>query len=237
MEKRVVSTTAGSSLEVLTEKGFFGKVTAALKGEGVGLIAAEQLALIRMSDGPKRPFSKEGTWIAENYNYATNGDILIASGDYNPLLRSPAEAARAHRQGKEFYLDAKALDGLLKAAKEDPEEAVKTGVLLLRRKDVTTEIPTPQLAESPVCLFLFRSQAKAYGEWLSAQGVESVPQWVVPQDYASKQPRSFGRTLWVHSLNNRSALKSTDDLHTAYGRGRAMRESPAELAAQLAAKY
>lgn len=236
MDKRVISTATGSRLEVLTERGPFDKGIAALRREGVRLISAERLALVRVSDDPKSPFSMQGNWVAENYIYATNGDILVASGSYNPLLKNPERATDAHRAGKEFYLEDKVFEELRGIAKADPEEAIRSGVLLVMRKDIQGEIPSNRLAESPIGLFLFRQQAKPYGEWLKAQGalyevqgIRSITQWTTSEDYAKKQQHHFGRALWVHGLFYRSGLGGDDQgLHDILGRVHGVREVPAE---------
>ncbi|MBI2144071.1 hypothetical protein HYU17_02875, partial [Candidatus Woesearchaeota archaeon] len=70
MEKRVIP--ASERLEVWSQEGDFAKGIAALQmpdasqqKPSLELITAEQLAIIRMRDGPASPFSTQGTWVAE----------------------------------------------------------------------------------------------------------------------------------------------------------------------------
>lgn len=239
MEKRVIP--AGEGLEIWSQDGPFDAGIAELRRPdesrqkpSLELITAEQLAIIRMRDSPVSLFSVEGTWVAENYNYCNgrNAEIVIASGSLNPILKQPVEATSAHLRGKEFYIDDAAWKQLRGVAERDPYKAMKSGALLVMRNDLKSEIPVEALGETPETVFLFREQAKAYGNWLKAQGISSVPQWTAKVGYAKKQDKAFGRALWVHDLSGRSGLNGGSyDLHLDLGRVRGVRVVPAERAA------
>lgn len=232
MEKRIIP--AGDALEVLSQDGPFDQGMAVLREKGLELITAEQLAILRIRDGPASPFSTQGTWVAENYNYSSGRDaeIIIASANLNPILKQPVEATNAHRQGEEFYLNEAAWKQLRDVAESDPYKAIKSGALLVTRKALKFEIPVEALGETPETVFLFREQAKAYGNWLKAQGISAVSQWTVCEDHAKKQNQPFGRALWVRSLDDRSELDGYYlVLHYDYGRVRGVRVVPAERAA------
>ncbi len=233
MEK--ITIPAGDALEVLSQDGPFDQGVAALRENGLELITSEQLAIIRMRDCPVSLLSTQGTWVAENYNYGNGKDaeIVIASGSLNPILKQPVEATNAHRQGKEFYLDAAAWKLLRDVAESDPYKAIKSGALLVTRKALKSDIPVEAFGETPETVFLFREQAKAYGNWLKAQGIRAVSQWIVDADYAKKQKNAFGRALWVPNLGSRGSVLDgdDDDLRTSTGRVCGVRVVPAERAA------
>ncbi len=240
MEKRTIF--AGGSLEVWSQDGAFDTGIAALRKPdetlqkpSLELITSEQLAIIRMRDGPASPFSTQGTWVAENYNYGDGKDaeIVIASGSLNPILKHPVEATNVHSQGKDFYFtDVASWKQLRDVAESDPYKAMKSGALLVTRKALKSEIPVEALGETPETVFLFREQAKAYGNWLKEQGISSVPQWTADAGYAKTRGNAFGRALWVHALIGRSELYGYNNgLCYDSGRVRGVRIVPAKRAA------
>lgn len=241
MEKRTIP--AAGALEVWSQNGPFDvgivelrKPDESRQKPSLELITAEQLAIIRIRDGLASPFSTQGTWVAENYNYGKGraAEIVIASASLNPILKQPVEATNAHRQNKEFYLTDAVWKQLRAVAESDPYKAMKSGALLVRRKDLKSEIPVEAFGETPETVFLFREQAQAYGNWLGVQGIKTVPQYSANADYAKKQPQSFGRALWVGDLGSRSVLSGPNDLRDLIGWVRGVRFVPAERAAPQA---
>lgn len=238
MEKCVIP--AGDALEVWSQVGAFDAGIAELRRAdesrqkpSLELITSEQLAIIRIRGGPASPFSEQGTWVAENYNYGNDrcAEIVIVSADLNPILKQPVEATSAHRQREEFYLDAAAWKRLRDVAESDPYKAMENGALLVTRKALKPEIPVEAFGETPETVFLFREQATNYGNWLKAQGIKTVPQWTADADYAKKQKNAFARALWVHSLGSRSVLNGNPDRRDYDGWVRGVRVVPAERAA------
>lgn len=237
MDKLTFPADEKDQLEIYTHIGPFDKGVAALKNEGLELITSRELAEARMLCGAKHPVSKQWTWVAENFNYLPTGEILVASSEYNPILKNPEEAANCHRNHKEFYLNKKFAKALCDRAEVDPEKAIKSGVLLLKRKPakslreaVKNEIPTTDLEENPLTHFLFRELAKPYSQFLKENGIDKVPAWVVAPDYAANGTL-FGRQLHVNILNHKcreSCLSGGDTVYDKYGRMRAVRRVPAE---------
>ncbi len=230
MEKSTIP--AGDALEVLSQDGPFDKGVAALRENGLELITAEQLAIIRIRASPASHFSTQGTWVAENYNYG-NGrdtDIVIASAGLNPILEQPVEATNSHSQGKEFYLSDAAWKQLRSVAESDPYKAMKSGALLVTRKNLKTGIPVEAFGETPETVFLFRGKAKAYGNWLKTQDIKIVPQVTANADYAKTQENAFCRALWVPNLGYGSGLGGDSDLLGLIGWVRGVRVVPAERA-------
>src|SRR3990172_9401448 len=62
-----------------------------------------------MLGGAEHPVSRRWSWVGENFNYSPYGAILVASREYNPILKSPEEETDCHRDGKEFHLDKRVL--------------------------------------------------------------------------------------------------------------------------------
>lgn len=72
--------------------------------------------------------------------------------------------------------------------------------------------------------------AKPYGQFLKESGINSVPVYVVDEDFAKRQKQALVRALWVGSLDGWSYLIGDyfDEIHTDDGRVRGVRRSPAE---------
>ncbi|MEM4247007.1 MAG: hypothetical protein QXF14_01665 [Candidatus Woesearchaeota archaeon] len=232
MDKLIIPAGDKEQIEVYSHIGPFDKGIAVLNKEKLAIWTASDLAEARMLGGAKHPVSREWSWVGENFNYLPDGDILVASRDYNPILKNPEQATDCHRSGKEFYLDKRIAKDLRERAEKNPEKAVKSGVLLLPRNAVESEIPSTALKDEPLTRFLFRDTAKPYGQFLKENGINSVPVYVVDADYAKNQKQALGRALWVGSLIGGSGLHGGDDgLHFSDGRVRGVRRVPAERAA------
>jgi len=74
---------------------------------------------------PSSPILTKRLLLAENFNYMPNGDILVASRRYNPILKFPEKAASVHEHGEEFYLDGDTVNELMAHAETDVEKAIK----------------------------------------------------------------------------------------------------------------
>jgi hypothetical protein len=231
MDKLIIPAGEKEQLDIYTHMGSFDKGIAALNKERLAIWTARDLAEARMLGSAKHQVSREWSWVGENFNYLPNGAILVASRDYNPILQNPEEATDCHRNDKEFYLDNKIAKELRERAEKDPEKALKTGVLLLPRNSVKSEIPSTAFKDEPLTYFLFRDTAKPYGQFLKENGIDSVPVYVVDADYAKKQKQAFGRALWVHYLDDWSLLDGYDILHFNSGRVRGVRRSRPSRAA------
>jgi hypothetical protein len=67
-------------------------------------------------------------------------------------------------------------------------------------------IPTKRFGENRLTAWAFKDQAKNYGLFLSANGVDKMPVEVVDSNYIKKQKKPFGRPVWFRKLIDRSAL-------------------------------
>lgn len=127
----------------------FAEGLSALRHDKSKPIAAEILAKIRMLEPT---FKYHDFWVAERYVYLSQGGILLTSGN--------------HRQNKELeYLDNRIVKELQERAERDPDKAIKSGVLLLSGQ-LKAKIPVTSFSEEPETLFLYRKNAKRYGEFL-----------------------------------------------------------------------
>jgi hypothetical protein len=204
----------GEALDVYKAEGAFDKCVDELKANGLEMITAKQLAEARMLGGANHPVSKSWSWVAESFNYLPNGNILIASKTFNPLLQYPSFAKQAtdcHSKGEEFYLNDEVVSYLLEGAKH------KDKVLQLKRKDVQRKIPTDAFGKEPVTAFLFGDKADGYGLFLRANGIKNVLLYVLDKAYAKKQGKAFSRALWAYDLCSSSALDGSYILY--YGGG------------------
>lgn len=216
---------------VYAHVGPFDRGITALRNDGFALSSARDIAEEKLLDHHHHPLITDfQILVAENFNYFPNGDILIASRAYNPLLKTGAaeKATDCHRNGNEFYLDEQVARDLFERAELDPEKALRSGVLALPRtaiKGDLLEIPTTAFKEEPVTYFLFRDVAKPYGRFLKDADVDKIPVFVVDENYAKKQERPFSRAffldpLWLkderNDLYEAAGLTGDDDtLHEA----------------------
>lgn len=217
MNRYIIPISQGKALEVCMAEGKFDTCVGKLKANGLELITARQLAEARMLYGAYHPVTLKGSWVAENFNYLSNGDILVASKAFNPLLQYPSFAKQAtdcHRQRKEFYLNDDIVSYLLEGAKH------KDKVLQLKRKDVPNKISTDAFSKEPVTTFLFGDKAEEYGQFLRADGIKSVPLYVVDKASAKELGKAFSRVLWDSILCIDSGLFGYCDLSLFYSMGR-----------------
>ena len=214
MEK--ITIPRGDALVVYQFEGPWDRGVSSLKSQGLDAITLRDLAEARILGGANSPVSTRWTWVAENFNYDKD-DILIASREFSPLLQYPAEATECHRQGKEFYLSPNDTEKLRRAASSDVNQAMKFGVLLLKRSKILSDISVEAFGEEDVTSFLFRDKAKEYGRFLKENGIKNVPLRVAGEAYAQEQGRAFSRALWAYNLNFNSALLGNCNLLSYLG--------------------
>ncbi|MDD4877565.1 MAG: hypothetical protein PHO02_00840 [Candidatus Nanoarchaeia archaeon] len=226
MEKYVIP--KGEALEVYQAQGAFDRCVDEFRAENLEMITAKQLAEARMLGGANHAVSRQWSWLAENFNYLPNGDILVASGAFNPLLQSPSAAKHAtdcHRANpfREYFLNDVAVESLQGGAKH------KGKVLLLKRKDVPSNISTDAFSKEAVTAFLFGDEADNYGRFLRENGIKNVPLYVVDKAHAKEQGKAFSRALWADYLYYNSALYGNlSNLYDILGRAFGVRRSEPE---------
>ncbi|MFA5887563.1 MAG: hypothetical protein WC852_02540 [Candidatus Nanoarchaeia archaeon] len=182
-----------------------------LRKRNLEIATAGQIAELRIKHGRDSAYYQNGGWVAENFNYLPNGDILVASQDYNPHLKYAKEATKAHIASEEFYLDDKIVAELLEAEK-------KGSVLLLKRKDVSDKISVDSFGKEPLTAFL--GWGKDYGKFLNSCEIKEVSLYV-----ADKQKQAFSRALWAYDLYSNSALSGSSSLNGNSGRAFGVRSS------------
>lgn len=197
---------------IATEQDAFDKALAVLNKAGYIQTETKDLAQARIALGKQHDVSQYGSYNQEGFLYLPKDakSILIVDGKHNPILKNPVEATNAHRNGKEFYVEA---DKLRQLAKSNPNDAIKSGVLLLSRNDIKN-ISVDKLAEHPLSNFLLRDTAKDYGKFLKDANISSVPIYVDDKDYTQKQDKPFARLLWLWNLGDNSGFDGFSwDLH------------------------
>ena len=204
--------------DVLTvELGSFNESYSALRKEGVELATAEQIARIRRLSGSDSSLSRNyGQWVADAdiHQRRDSAVVLLVDGAHNPILQNIVEATNCHRNGKEFYLNARFVDQLRQLAKKDPRDAIKSGVLALprpRKSEILGsseinpfEVPADRLAEEVYFQFRLRDEAKPYGKFLKDAGISKVTVYLVSENSAKDPEHNgipFARPLWVRYLD------------------------------------
>ncbi len=173
------------------------------KANNLEIATARQIAELRMKHGRDSDYCTKGGWVAENFNYLPDGNIYIASRDFNPLFLFAEEATKAHAAGKEFFPYGGYLQGIFDAEKQGK-------ALLLKRKDVPDEISVDAFGKEPLTAFIGWNQD--YGEFLDSCGIKKIKLYVAEEKYAKKQKQAFSRALWAdYLLCNNSALYGYSD--------------------------
>lgn len=165
--------------------------------------------------------TKNGTWVAENAIYCANCDILITDRDHSPLLKYAKEATEISRNAensnkKEFYLPKNEFEKIYQLAKRDPDDAIRSGVLKLRRAEyVERSIKADEFEENPATRFLFRDSAKSLGELLVRNGVSTIRFHAVTPQYIRKNLRPpFCRSIWINPMRLSFSISAQGgDLH------------------------
>jgi len=214
----------GTNKEIVEVKGPFDKCIDALVRGKAELTSCVQLAKARIKFGAKHSVSTNGSWTGENFNYLPNtvnylpntDDILVAKAKYNPILQDPKEAIHCRNMGFQFYVNKKTLDQLQDLAKRNPADAIKSGVLLLKEKDLVP-ISTSHPESNKLGVFLYENQLKPYCDFCrKEQEIELIDVCL-----AGRRSIPFATLLRVHDLNGSSLLDGQNhDLRSdfrAYG--------------------
>ncbi len=229
------------SLEIGTSQGSFDQSYPTLLKAGFRFHSAEQEARARKLSERDSCVNRSGTYvnITHIYQPKDSGIVLIVYGKHNPILANPTEAANAHRNGKEFYVN---VDKLTDLAERNPKKAIKSGVLALPRpmkkgmfdssEANPFEVSVDKLAENPYFAFTLRDEAKPYGQFLKSTGIKSVPVYLVNEADTKKESNPFARLLWVVDLDIGSAFYGNVRLlDNGYGRVRGVRSSASAVSA------
>jgi len=179
-----------------------------LKEQQADITDAEQLAGLRVSDAKEK-----GNWkkseVCTNGAWAANGvvydgkNVFVTDKAHNPIMKNIREAVEAHSECREFTLGNKTIEKLRDLAKKHPEDARKTGVLLLTDHQ---GLPVEQLSNRQYSQFLLGQKAEPYGRLCQEADINEIPVYFVPEGDVKRVGKPFGRALWVHDLDSRSSL-------------------------------
>jgi len=219
----------GKTFEVVTSSdGRYNACYAELGNNGLTAedMAMKKLAQARLLAGDANDLWQRGSWTSNGLVYVPNGDMLVTAPKYTPFLKNLDKAVAEHIAGRENYVNDE-FQELMDNAKANAADAVKSGVLLLKRQGPMQPLPVGSFGDMPVTYFLFEELASQYGSALASKGITAVPLRVESEEYARRQNRPFSRALWADNLFNDSALDGGDNLgydHGALGRVSGVRE-------------
>lgn len=181
---------------------------------GFNLTSIEELAELRLCGGYEHAVSKHTLWIAESLNYLDEKNLVVASRDYNQLLKNPEAATSVHREQKEVKLDDTFAKELRERAETDPDKAIKSGVLLVQQKSLEN-ISIDALAENPTTIFMFRSTANAYAKFCKAYKHDKFHVWFFPPETCHKNRPGltpYAEPMWVDKI---TPCRNSGICHTA----------------------
>jgi hypothetical protein len=150
---------------------------------------------------PDAAINTNGSWTAESFNYFPSGKILVASREYNILLKEADAAVKNHQAKSEHYLDDEYAGELDSVASEDewknPEEK---RVLVLREKGIFG-IQVSEFSKNELAVFLFKDMAHKYAQFLSKNGFDKTSVLL-----AKPKDRPFAKNMWLSRLSGGSEM-------------------------------
>ncbi|MEM4259431.1 MAG: hypothetical protein QXS38_01565 [Candidatus Pacearchaeota archaeon] len=158
--------------------GAFDNAKEALESNGYRVISLEQNAGLRVQEGADSSVSIRGNWTREGFIYVPNKGAFLTKD--SPLMENAEWATDCHRNGKEFYLN-----------DEQVEKSLADSV-----KITETEIPTSRFADEAITNFAFGKNAKAYGEFLKENGIDSMQVYL-----ANFENKPFARQAWLRRID------------------------------------
>src|SRR3989344_8118012 len=180
------------------------------------LATAQQVAQARIVAGPESSVSKYGSWVAENFVYFPNGKIFVTKAENSPILKHPAEATEAHRNGIEFHISEEEAASL--------EKLAVSGEVYTLKQTESYKIPIGRFAKDGLASFVFRDTTADYAKFLQEAGVKEVPVWLVDSKSVKEQKAPFAKVLWHNGLYDRPDLDGGRGLINGY-RARGVRKA------------
>lgn len=170
----------------------------------------------RISKGEDSDYFQKGCWYPENFNIV-NGRILVALGDYNPLIPYAKEAVNVHKNNQELYLtDDILLNGkpasqvLEEIAEQDKSKPVYKRRVFDMGKIQTHDISTDSFADDKGIVFLARGEklAQRYGKFLNDKaGIKQIRFYL-----STIGNQNYARGFWLCRLDEggRSGFDGND---------------------------
>lgn len=195
--------------------GPWDECVAALAKEKLIVSSVEEIIQRRVDTD--RAACQEGAWTAENFNYMTNGTILVAGRDSNPLIAEPREARLAHERHREYYLSDEASENLQAMAEEDMAKEPEVRRVFILPKSQSFVVTLLGLPHDEFLRFLAKTALRHYRDLLKKQGAMGMRIQVLDPYYVRKQKAPFAKALWFDDV--RSGFVGNTDL-THYHPGR-----------------
>jgi len=154
--------------------GPFDECVRKFKKRRLSLMPARDLIEAELLCDKKHSILGRGELVAEACYYGTGGEVLLADGKYNMMLKHPQIATNAHKNKHEIVLDTKVWKELYRKAKRDVRKAMQTGILLLSLDDIQEDILLKNLHREKIPVFLYREHVKKYAEKIYDPYVKDV---------------------------------------------------------------
>lgn len=206
--------TAQERIEIGYMNCYFADGILRLREAGLELITAAELVEAQMlSIAQQHPaegvlFTHEllgGIPVGENYNYLPNGDLLVATRGYSPILVNVLGYDKASHQRCPLLLQSPVL-GLEERADRDPAKARERGVLHVPKSALRTAYSSDALTSEPLFLFLFGDKATMARDFLRDQRILSIdhrypdfPLMGYRDPYVRAAPLLFGHVRYTDS--------------------------------------
>jgi len=182
-------------------RGFFNLALKELAEQGFETASIRDIAYARTMSNPESPINTNGSWTAEAFNYFPSKKILVASKDYNILLKESDKAVESHRAKTDFFLTDEYIEKLETVASEDEwKKPAERRVFVLREKGLFS-IPVKEFAKNELTVFLFKDMATQYANFLLREGIDKVSVLL-----AKPKDKAFAKDLWFSRLSGGSEL-------------------------------
>ncbi|HLF53860.1 MAG TPA: hypothetical protein VI544_01655, partial [Candidatus Nanoarchaeia archaeon] len=121
-----------------------------------------------------------GNWVREGFLYVPDKGAFLTKN--SPVMANAKQATDCHRSNREFYLD-----------DSQVESALANSVNI-----ANTQIPTNRFADDALTNFAFGKNAKAYGEFLGKNGIDSMQVYLASSEYVP-----FAKQAWLCRISSR----------------------------------
>ena len=170
-----------------------------LEDKGYSIISLEEIATLRILEGPLADISKTASRTREGFLYVPGKGSFITKK--SPIMQNPVEARREHRAERQYFLTDEQVGQSL-------EDSVQ-----ISEKPENLMIPTDRFGKNEITKYLFGRIAGQYGRFLRRNDVTEMPIWASDaQSILSDRP--FARQMNIGNLvpmSDRSGLSGDWD--------------------------
>jgi len=204
----------------------FDDASKAVLKKSTELISARDLAYARIQDA-KANGSWKNSSLCNNGSYVREGSLFVPNSDNKRIwlreslvLQNPSDAVKAHKKSNEYVPKNFKVDEYLEQIGQDNYLIVSD----------TSSVPTNRLGEDARTVWMFKDQAKEYGNFLKDSGKTAMNIWMYNTDdkHINSQSGPFANQLWLRGLVDISSIDAFNWDLSLDNRVRGVNREPSE---------